>query len=90
VDEYRAVCAIWPRGTVPSDAHASLTARVPTLLISRGFDPVKPPAFADRVAQALPGARTILSPHTAHGACARPVALHVLAGGTLETMPVCR
>jgi pimeloyl-ACP methyl ester carboxylesterase len=94
VDEYRAACAIWPRGAVPVDVHAPLTVRVQSLLISGGFDPVTPPAFADRVAQALPAARSILSPYTAHGsaaACARPAVLHVLTGGTPETMPaVCR
>jgi len=94
VDEYRAACAIWPRGSVPADAHAPLTARVPTLLVSGAFDPVTPPEFADRVARSLPVARTLLSPFTAHGsaaACARPAVLHVLTGGTLGTMPqVCR
>jgi pimeloyl-ACP methyl ester carboxylesterase len=94
VDEYRAACAIWPRGSVPADVHAPLTAAVPTLLISGAFDPVTPPEFADRVAKYLPQSRTILSPYTAHGsaaACARPAALHVLAGNTLPTMPdVCR
>ena len=94
VDEYRAACAIWPRGSVPTDVHAPLSARVPTLMISGEFDPVTPPEFADRVARFLPGARTILSPYTSHGsaaACARPAALHVLAGNGLETLPnVCR
>jgi pimeloyl-ACP methyl ester carboxylesterase len=94
VDEYRAACAVWPRGSVPSDAQAALTAPVPTLLISGAFDPVTPPEFADLVARSLPGARTVLSPLTAHGSapgCARPAALHVLTGGALETMPVvCR
>jgi pimeloyl-ACP methyl ester carboxylesterase len=94
VDEYRAACAVWPRGAVPPDTHAPLTARVPTLLISGGFDPVTPPDFADRVARSLPSARVILSPFTAHGsaaACARAAALHLLAGGTLATIPeVCQ
>jgi pimeloyl-ACP methyl ester carboxylesterase len=94
LDEYRGACAVWPRGSVPPDAHAPLTARVPTLLISGEFDPVTPPEFADRVFRALPHARTILSPQTSHGsaaACARPAVLHVLTGGALETMPVvCR
>jgi pimeloyl-ACP methyl ester carboxylesterase len=94
VDEYRAACAVWRRGAVPTDAHRPLTARVPALLISGQFDPVTPPEFADRVARSLPGARVILSPFTAHGsaaACARPAALHVLAGGALQTVPdVCQ
>jgi pimeloyl-ACP methyl ester carboxylesterase len=94
VDQYRAACAVWPRGAVPPDAHIPLTAAVPTLLISGAFDPVTPPEFADRVAQALPLARRILSPFTSHGsagACARSAVLHVLAGGTLDAMPaVCR
>ena len=94
VDEYRAACKTWPRGSVPADAHAPLSAPVPTLLVSGAFDPVTPPEFADRVARALPVARTVLSPYSAHGsaaACARPAVLHVLTGGTLEAMPqVCR
>ena len=94
IDEYRAACALWPVTPVTVDVHRLVTTAVPTLLISGAFDPVTPPAFADRVAKALPLARHLVSPRGAHGSvvgCARSAALHVLQSSTLDGMPdACR
>jgi pimeloyl-ACP methyl ester carboxylesterase len=93
-DEYRNACHVWPRGAIAADARAPVTARVPTLLVSGFFDPVTPPEFADRVAQSLPVARTIVAPLGAHGSalgCARAAVLYVLLNGTLADAPdACR
>jgi pimeloyl-ACP methyl ester carboxylesterase len=94
VDEYRRACNVWRRGTIAPDARTPVDARVPALLLSGFFDPVTPPEFADRVAQALPMSRTVLAPGSSHGSaggCPRFAVLHVLERGTLEGMPeVCR
>jgi pimeloyl-ACP methyl ester carboxylesterase len=93
-DEYRGACLEWPRGRISDDARTPVTARIPTLLLSGAFDPVTPPAFAERVARSLPLSQSITSPTAAHGAalgCPRAAVLHVLGRGTLEGVPeVCR
>ena len=93
-DEYREACADWPRGYLAADARAPVTVRVPTLLVSGAFDPVTPPAFADRVARSLPIVRPITAPRGSHGSatgCPRAAVLYVLDHGTLDGLPaVCR
>jgi len=93
-NEYRALCALWPRATMAGDFRQPVTARAPVLLISGQFDPVTPPEFGERVAKSLPLARHIVVPGGSHGSspgCPRAAVLHVLTTGTLEGMPqVCQ
>jgi pimeloyl-ACP methyl ester carboxylesterase len=93
-DEYRAACSEWPHAPLAVDARTPVTARVPTLLVSGAFDPVTPPAFAARVAKALPISLAITAPTASHGAalgCPRDAVLYVLEKGTLDGVPpVCR
>jgi pimeloyl-ACP methyl ester carboxylesterase len=93
-DDYRRVCALWPKGTVASDARTPVSARVPVLLVSGALDPVTPPEFAERVARSLPLSRVIVVPGGGHGSatgCPRPAVLHLLAKGTFDGIPaVCR
>jgi pimeloyl-ACP methyl ester carboxylesterase len=93
-DEYRNACRAWPRGNIALDARTPVTAPVPTLLVSGAFDPVTPPAFAERVAQSLPVSLSIVDPAGSHGSalgCAREAVLYILARGTLGGAPaVCR
>ena len=94
IDEYRAACREWPSAPPEPDRTRPLDADVPVLLLSGQFDPVTPPAFADRVAASLPRHRHIVDPSGAHGVterCAMPAALHVLTQATLDGLPpVCR
>jgi pimeloyl-ACP methyl ester carboxylesterase len=94
IDEYRNACRAWPRGSVAADARTPVTTPVPTLLVSGAFDPVTPPAFADRVAQSLPVSLSITDPAGSHGSslgCALPAVLYVLERGTLGgAPPACR
>jgi len=94
VDEYRRACAQWPPTRIPADVMAPRRSAVPTLLISGSFDPVTPPAFAERVAATLSVSRRIVAPRGAHGSvggCPREAALFVLRTGTLDGLPdVCR
>lgn len=93
-DEYRGACLEWPRGRITGDARTPVTAPIPTLLLSGAFDPVTPPAFAERVARSLPLSLSITSPTASHGAalgCPRAAVLYVLGRGTLKGVPeVCR
>ncbi len=71
VDQYRQLCASWPRGTVPAAYFEPLTgkpgANVPTLLLSGGIDPATPPADAAVVAKTLTHARHLVAPNIGHG-----------------------
>jgi len=94
IDEYRQVCALWPRAGIASAFRKPADVEVPTLLISGYFDPVTPPEFAERVARSLPVSRLIVAPTGSHGSvpgCPRAAALHLLMTGTFNRMPeVCR
>lgn len=50
---YEAVCADWPRGSLPPDFYRIAPSPAPVLLLSGGADPVTPPRHGARVATAL-------------------------------------
>ena len=52
-----AQCAVWPRGTMPSDFHDPVQSSKPVLLLSGELDPVTPPRYGDEVQQTLPNSR---------------------------------
>ncbi len=90
IDEYRTVCAGWPRAPVGGRIREPLRTAVPTLLLSGWFDPVTPPETGERVAASLTNARHLVIRNEAHGAgfgCARPAVIHVLTNATLEDLP---
>lgn len=93
-DEYRNACRDWPRSRIAADARTPVTSRAPTLLVSGAFDPVTPPAFAERVARSLAASLSITVPAGSHGSsygCPRAAVLHVLQHATLDGVPsVCR
>ena len=94
LNEYRTACRAWPAIAASPDVARPLDAPVPVLLLSGHFDPVTPPAFAERVAQSLPLNRHVTDPSGGHGVterCALPAVLHVLTTGTIDNLPVvCR
>ena len=91
---YRAVCAHWPRGDVPSAFYTIPRSASPVLLLSGGLDPVTPPRHAERVAKALgPNARSIVVANNGHNvtaiACMRDAVFHfVNAAGDAEAQGV--
>ena len=90
-DEYREACRQWPPVPVDPEMTRPLAVDVPVLLLSGYFDPVTPPAFAERVARSLPASRHVVDPSGGHGVsdrCAMPAALHVLTRGRLDGLPV--
>ena len=90
IDEYRTICADWPRASVSGKGREPVASLVPVLLVSGWFDPVTPPETAMRVAARLPNARQLVVRNEAHGAgfgCAAPAVLYVLTKGTLNGLP---
>lgn len=65
------ICAQWPRGPMDPDLRQPLTAATPVLLLSGEFDPVTPPAYAERAAAGLGAARHLVAPGQGHGVAAR-------------------
>jgi pimeloyl-ACP methyl ester carboxylesterase len=56
-----AVCAVWPKGTVPADAATPVESATPVLILSGGLDPVTPPANGAEVAKTLSSSRHIVA-----------------------------
>jgi len=67
IREQKRVCADWPRGSIPADAHRLVHSAVPVLLLSGERDPVTPPEFGERVARELPNSLHVVVPHSGHG-----------------------
>ncbi len=67
IREQKRVCADWPRGSIPPDAHQLVHSTVPVLLLSGERDPVTPPEFGERVAGELPNSLHVVVPHSGHG-----------------------
>ncbi|MDO5103094.1 MAG: alpha/beta hydrolase [Lautropia sp.] len=59
-------CKSWPARSLPKEFHEPLTAKVPTLIVSGGVDPIIPPAFGDEIAAKLPTARHLILPQQGH------------------------
>lgn len=67
-DQYRQICARWPRGPVPAAFYSVPPAVAATLVLSGGADPVTPPRHGARVAKALgPKARHVVAAQAGHG-----------------------
>ena len=66
LEQQRAACKEWARGTV-SNAHRQPTkSAIPTLLLSGEFDPVTPPSGAEEVARGLSRARHVVIGNNGH------------------------
>jgi pimeloyl-ACP methyl ester carboxylesterase len=70
-DDLRALCAEWPRGSVPAGFKAPVASSVPTLLLSGEADPVTPPENADQAAATLPNSRHLVAPGQGHNVVGR-------------------
>ena len=94
LDEYRQACRLWPQAAATAEVTRPLNADIPVLLLSGHFDPVTPPEFAERVARTLPLSRHLIDRSGGHGVterCPLPAALHLLTGGSIDSMPaVCQ
>lgn len=78
-DQYRRICAGWPRGVVPTAFYDVPPAPAAALVLSGGADPVTPPRHGERVTQALGAkARHVVVAEAGHGVMALPCMRDVL------------
>jgi pimeloyl-ACP methyl ester carboxylesterase len=66
LDQQRAACREWPRGSVSSAHRQPTVSAIPTLLLSGEFDPVTPPSGGEAVARHLPKGRHIVIRNNGH------------------------
>ncbi len=52
-----AMCAVWPKGEMPTDFHQALSSPVSALVLEGEFDPVTPPRYGEEVVKTLPNGR---------------------------------
>jgi pimeloyl-ACP methyl ester carboxylesterase len=70
-EQYKKICADWPRGPVPPAFYTLPAATSAVLVLSGGADPVTPPRHGQRVTQALGAkARHVVVPEAGHGVMA--------------------
>jgi pimeloyl-ACP methyl ester carboxylesterase len=67
LQQQRAACALWPRGTVPDNYAEPTRSKVPALILTGQWDPVTPPAYGDTAARSLPNSLHVIVPHGGHG-----------------------
>jgi pimeloyl-ACP methyl ester carboxylesterase len=91
IREQQQVCADWPRGSIPADAHQLVRSAVPALLFSGERDPVTPPEFGRRVASQLTNSLHVVFSHSGHGAegpCARGLIDRFLERASVQGLDV--
>jgi len=66
VEALRASCKDWPAGRIDPDFFERLESDIPTLLLSGEADPITPPAYGQRVSDALTRARHVVVPAQGH------------------------
>ena len=67
LQQQREACALWPRGTVPSNYSEPTRSTAPVLILTGEWDPVTPPSNGEAVARHLPNSLHVVVPHGAHG-----------------------
>lgn len=66
LQQQRAACTEWPRGSVSSAHRQPTTSAIPALLLSGEFDPVTPPAGAEEVVRHLSKGRHVVIRNNGH------------------------
>lgn len=66
LQQQRAACKEWPRGSVTGAHQQRVTSAVPTLLISGELDPVTPPSGGDEVVRHLSRGRHVVIRNNGH------------------------
>jgi pimeloyl-ACP methyl ester carboxylesterase len=66
IDQQTGACAQWARGDVPADWFQPVTAKIPTLIFSGGYDPITPTSTAKEIASHLPNVSLVIIPQMSH------------------------
>jgi pimeloyl-ACP methyl ester carboxylesterase len=61
------ICRRWPHATHGAELFAPVESSVPTLMLSGRYDPVTPPALAERAGATLSNARHVVAANVSHG-----------------------
>ena len=70
-EAFLATCSVWPRGDRPADFPEPARGDTPVLLLAGEFDPVTPPRYAERIAEALPHSRVLVAKGQGHSVMGR-------------------
>jgi pimeloyl-ACP methyl ester carboxylesterase len=71
-------CPLWPKYAVSDDFYQSVTANIPTLILSGNLDPVTPPSNGDESAKTLPNNHHIVSKNSAHIVASTPCGIEIV------------
>ena len=63
----RDICPAWDQGVAYEITGSPVTSDLPTLLLSGEFDPITPPAYAERAAETLSAATVVTQAGRGHG-----------------------
>jgi pimeloyl-ACP methyl ester carboxylesterase len=63
----RAICDVWPKGILHEDFGRALQTATPVLALSGEFDPITPPAYAQRALEQFANAKHIVLSGQGHG-----------------------
>ncbi|NMP30883.1 alpha/beta hydrolase [Thalassotalea sp. M1531] len=63
---WRLACPVWPKYRPDAEFYQSVTADIPTLILSGNLDPVTPPANGDKSDATLPNSKHIVVKNAAH------------------------
>lgn len=66
LDMMAKVCATWPTYQPSADFYQTVTADIPTLILSGALDPVTPASNGEKSDKSLPNSRHIISENNAH------------------------
>ncbi len=67
VKPMKSICQFWPPGKLPDTYNIPTESDIPTLILSGELDPVTPPYWGDKAAEALSNSEHIVVPGTHHG-----------------------
>jgi pimeloyl-ACP methyl ester carboxylesterase len=72
------VCPLWPKYSVNNDFYQSVTANIPTLILSGNLDPVTPPSNGEKSAATLPNSYHLVDENSAHIVASTPCAVNIV------------
>jgi pimeloyl-ACP methyl ester carboxylesterase len=78
-------CPLWPKYSVDESFYNSVTANIPTLILSGNLDPVTPPSNGEKSAATLPNSHHIVSKNSAHIVASTPCGVDIV-NEFLETL----
>jgi pimeloyl-ACP methyl ester carboxylesterase len=89
IDNYRAMCRLWPHARMPAAHWQPVKSDVPALLLSGSRDPVTPAEGADAVAAYLSNSVHVVVPNGGHGVggeCVQRMIAHLITTGGIRNI----